>query len=169
MPPLKHLVLLPRFPMYAVFPRSEYYQGIRLPPQRLPPCGWSIRLAYSALTKTAMDLPGSSDASLATRAVPLDPAGTPGGLAACGHLRLAFHVFERVGFRSVITRLIRLHLRYGPRVALSTLNPCRYLHESKTRSPVERLTPCRDGNFTRWKRRALPVAPKNLDRSMSTT
>src|SRR5215510_14221667 len=71
----KHLVLLPRFPMYAAFPRAEYFQGIRLPPWRLPSYGWSFQLAYSTLVKTTMDLPGSSDASLSTRAVPLDPAG----------------------------------------------------------------------------------------------
>jgi hypothetical protein len=54
---------------------------------------------------------------------------------------MAFQVFELVGFRFFITRLIRLHLRYGPSVALSTLNPCRYLHEPKTRFPVGRLFP----------------------------
>jgi hypothetical protein len=77
----------------------------------------------------------------------------------------AFHVFERVGVRAFITRLIWLHLRYGPRVALSTLNPCRYLHELKTRFPVGWLGPCRGGNYTRWKRRALPGAPKHVRRS----
>ena len=34
-----------------------------------------------------------------------------------------------------------LHLRYGLVIALSTLNPCRYLHEPKTRFPVGRLFP----------------------------
>ena len=74
----KTLVLLPCFPMHAAFPRSEYYQGIRLPPRRLPSCGWSFQLAYSTPAKTPMDLPGSSDASVSTRAVPLDPAGISG-------------------------------------------------------------------------------------------
>jgi len=32
-----------------------------------------------------------------------------------------------------------LHLRYGPSVALSTLSPCRYLREPKTRFSVEWL------------------------------
>jgi hypothetical protein len=53
---------LPRcFPMFAAFPRSEYYQRVRLPPSLLSPSGWSIRLTYSARyrTKTAVDLPGS--------------------------------------------------------------------------------------------------------------
>jgi hypothetical protein len=82
---------------------------------------------------------------------------------------MAFHVFERVGFRAFLTRLIWLHLRYGPRVALSKLNPCRYLHELKTRFPVGWLGPCRGGNYTRWKRRALPGAPKYACRSTSMT
>src|SRR5215831_2207561 len=43
----KTLGLLPRFPLYAAFPRAEYYQGIRLPPWRLLSYGWSFRLAYS--------------------------------------------------------------------------------------------------------------------------
>jgi hypothetical protein len=34
-----------------------------------------------------------------------------------------------------------LHLRYGLDIALSTLNSCRHLHESKTRFPVGRLFP----------------------------
>src|SRR6267378_7241000 len=34
-----------------------------------------------------------------------------------------------------------LHLRYGPDVALPTLSPCRYLHESKARFQVGRLIP----------------------------
>jgi hypothetical protein len=80
---------------------------------------------------------------------------------------MAFHVFERVGFRAFLTRLIWLHMRYGPRVALSTLNPCRYLHESKARFPVGWLGPCRGGNYTRWKRRALPGAPKQARMSPS--
>ena len=161
MSPLKHLVLVPHFPMYAAFPHSEYYLGIRHPPQRLPYCEWSTRLAYSALTKAAMDLPGSPDASVATHAAPLDPAGITG--------ESAFHVFERVGFQSEITKLIRLYLRCDRRVALSTLNLCRYLHVFNTRSPVERLAPCRDGIFTRWKRRSLPGATKYHLRSASYT
>src|SRR5262245_46652842 len=41
------LDLLRRFPVYAAFPRAEYYQRIRLPRQRRPSYGWSIQLAYS--------------------------------------------------------------------------------------------------------------------------
>ena len=91
---------------------------------------------------------------------PETPPDSPAAFACSGCLLMAFHVFERVGVRAFITRLIWLHLRYGPRVALSTLHPCRYLHERKTRFPVGWLVPCRGGNDTRWKRRAWPGAPK---------
>src|SRR5258706_6819536 len=54
---------LPRcFPLYAAFPRSEYYQRVRLPPSLLSPSGWPIRLTYSARylqAEAAMDLPGA--------------------------------------------------------------------------------------------------------------
>src|SRR5262252_1892857 len=82
---------------------------------------------------------------------------------------MAFHVFERVGVRAFITRLMWLHLRYGPRVALSTLSPCCYLHVPKTRFPVRWLASCRGGNCTRWKRRAWPGAPKHFSMSASKT
>ena len=36
---------------------------------------------------------------------------------------------------------LSLHLRYGLDIALSTLNSCRYLHDPKTRFPVEWLVP----------------------------
>src|SRR5262245_30701255 len=92
---------------------------------------------------------------------PETPPESPAALAVVGCLLMAFHVFERVGFRSFITRLVWLHLRYSPRVALSTLSPCRCLHAPKTRFPVGWLSPCRGGNCTRWKRRASPGAPKH--------
>jgi len=41
------LDLLRRFPLCAAFPRSEYYQRIRLPRQRRSSYGWSIQSAYS--------------------------------------------------------------------------------------------------------------------------
>jgi hypothetical protein len=36
-----------RFPLYAAFPRSEYYQRVRLPSQRLPAFGCAWCTAYS--------------------------------------------------------------------------------------------------------------------------
>jgi len=61
-------------------------------------------------------------------------------------------------------------LRYGLGIALSTLSPCCYLHEPKTRFLVERLILLsRDGSFTRWKRPAYPGAPKKPRMSASST
>src|SRR5215813_10461253 len=54
------LDLLRRFPVYAAFPRAEYYQRIRLPQRRRPSSGWSFQSAYSTdHVKTVVDLPGS--------------------------------------------------------------------------------------------------------------
>ena len=50
---------------------SDFHRGVCLPMDG--PFGQHTRLDV----KTTMDLPGSSDASVATRAVPLDPAGLP--------------------------------------------------------------------------------------------
>jgi hypothetical protein len=41
----------------------------------------------------------------------------------------------------ILTRLNSPHLHYGLFIALSTLNPCRYFREPKTRFPVGRLFP----------------------------
>jgi hypothetical protein len=48
---------------------SDFHRGVCLPMDG--PFGQHTRLHV----KTPMDLPGSSDASVSTRAVPLDPAG----------------------------------------------------------------------------------------------
>jgi hypothetical protein len=53
---------------------------------------------------------------------------------------VAFHVFDHVGPRTSHEAL-SLHLRYGLDVALSTLNPHRYLCVFKTRFRVGRLFP----------------------------
>ena len=51
---------------------------------------------------------------------------------------VAFQIFDPVGLR-VCHEAQSLHLRYGLGIALSTLSPCCYLHEPKTRFLVERL------------------------------
>ena len=51
---------------------------------------------------------------------------------------IAFQVFDLVGPR-LFNEAQSLHLRYGLSVALSTLNPCRYLHVLKTRFLVSWL------------------------------
>jgi hypothetical protein len=158
---LKPLVLLPCFPMDAASPRAEHYQGIRLPPQRLPASGWSFQSAYSALWPRPRWI-SQGPLTLPSPCVPCPstPPDSPAAFACTGCLLLAFPVFERVGVRSFLTRLVRLHSRYGPRVALSTLHSCRSLHAPKPRFPVGWLAPCRGGHCTRWTRRALPGAPK---------
>ena len=69
---------LPRpFPMYAAFPRSEYYERVRLPPQHPLPYGWSIQSAYLVRPEPRQDHGGSlrfHNASVFERAVLSDPA-----------------------------------------------------------------------------------------------
>jgi hypothetical protein len=84
--------------------------------------------------------PRSLDASFSERAVLTDPAAVSGHLAICGVPTGAFQPLRCCRLAvEYLTRLNRVYFRSGPRVALSTLNPCRYLHESKTRFPVRRL------------------------------
>ena len=93
-------------------------------------------------TKTVMDLPGSSTLPfLPCRA--LRPRRGSSSLAVHGCLPDAFQIFDPVGPRvagkPASHEAQSLHLRYGPDIALPTLNPCRCLHEPKARFPVERL------------------------------
>jgi hypothetical protein len=80
--PTRSCALPRRFPMYAAFPRSEYYQRVRLPPQRLPPLGMTISVGI--LDRPDQDCGGSHrflDASVSARAVLSDPAGVSSVLA----------------------------------------------------------------------------------------
>src|SRR5215472_16937386 len=78
--------------------------------------------------------PRSLDASLSERAVLTDPAGVSGHLAI---LRCAYWCLPATTMLSacgsVFNEAQSLHFRYGPRVALSTLSPIRYLLGPKTR------------------------------------
>jgi hypothetical protein len=69
-----------------------------------------------------------------------DPAAVSGHLAICGAPTGAFQPLRccRPAVK-YLTRLNRVYFRYGPRVALSTLSPIRYLLRPKTRFPVRRL------------------------------
>jgi hypothetical protein len=133
---------------------SDFHRGGCL--LRAGPCSQPTRLPSRprGLSQVPLTLPSPRVPC------PETPPDSPAALACRGCLLLAFHVCERVGFRAFLTRLVGLHRRYGPRVALSTLHPCRCLHELKTRFPVGWRGPCRGGNDTRWKRRAWPGAPK---------
>jgi hypothetical protein len=72
----------------------------------------------------------------------LDPAGVSSDhrLFLVRSPTVAFQIFDPVGLRMCHEAQL-LHLRYGLDIALSTLNSCRLLHESKTRFPVGRLIP----------------------------
>jgi len=71
----------------------------------------------------------------------LDPAGVSNDHRPCGRLLLPsrFSTLSASGYSCHEAQ--SLHLRYGLDIALSTLNSCRHLHESKTRFPVGRLIP----------------------------
>src|SRR5215831_7757631 len=79
--------------------------------------------------------------SFSVRAVLSDPAGVSNSLALHGSLLLPsrFTTLSASGLSG--NEAQSLHLRYGLDIARSTLNPCRYLHESKTRFLVGRLIP----------------------------
>ena len=116
----------------TAFPRSEYYQRVRLPPSLLSPSGWSIRLTYSACFpgRDGGGSPRCHDASISAHAVLLDPAGVSSDHRLLRSLTVAFQVFDPVGLR-MCHEAQSLHLRYGLDIALSTLNSCRHLHEPK--------------------------------------
>src|ERR1700737_1411890 len=84
--------------------------------------------------------PRFHDASVSVHAVLSDPAGVSDDHRLLRSPTVAFQVFDPVGLR-MYNEAPSLHLRYGLDIALSTLNPCRYLHEPKTRFPVGRLVP----------------------------
>src|SRR5215469_3633692 len=132
-----------RFPMYAAFPRSEYYQRVRLPPSCLSPSGFAHSVAILGLKQLDQDGGGSPsclDASVSAYAVLLDPRRSLQRPSPLRSPTVAFQVFDPVGLR-MCHEAQSLHLRYGLGIALSTLSPCRYLHEPKTRFLVERLVP----------------------------
>src|SRR5256886_12800986 len=101
---LDQLLNLPRcFPMYAAFPRSEYYQRVRLPPSLLSPSGWSIRLTYSACFpgRDGGGSPRCHDASISAHAVLLDPAGVSSDHRPLRSPTVAFQIFDPVGLRKI--------------------------------------------------------------------
>jgi hypothetical protein len=69
------------------------------------------------------------------------PPASPANIACIARLLLPskYSTLSATGYCSHEAQ--SLHLRYGPSIALSTLNSCRYLHEPKTRFLVGRLIP----------------------------
>jgi len=84
--------------------------------------------------------PRFRDVSVSVRAVLSDPAGVSSSLARCGSL-LVPSKFSTLSASGSCHEAQSLHLRYGPAVALPTLNSCRCLHEPKARFQVGRLFP----------------------------
>ena len=94
--------------MCPAFPRSEYYQRVRLPPSLLSPSGWSIRLTYSACFpgRDGSGSPRCHDASISVHAVLLDPARVSSNLRLCGRLLLPSR-FSTLSASGYVTRLNR--------------------------------------------------------------
>ena len=104
--------LLRCFPLYAAFPRSEYYQRIRLPLQRLPFSGIIHFVRHTRCASGAhQDLSGSLrflDTSFYERAVRSDPAAVSSHLALDGDLLVPSSHYDSVGLRMIyLTRLTR--------------------------------------------------------------
>ena len=115
---------------------SDFHSGFCLP--QVGPFGCHTRPLHAV--KTTVDLPGSwcflflSCHALRPRrglrrTLPLSPAYC--SLPSFRPCRPSVEYHEAQS----------LHLRYGPSIALPTLNPCRYLHEPKARFLVGRLVP----------------------------
>jgi ketosteroid isomerase-like protein len=94
--------------MCPAFPRSEYYQRVRLPLSLLSPSGWSIRLTYSACFpgRDGSGSPRCHDASVSAHAVLLDPAGVSNDHRLCGRLLLPSR-FSTLSASGCVTRLNR--------------------------------------------------------------
>ena len=94
--------------MYAAFPRSEYYQRIRLPLQRLPFSGMIHFVRHTRfVSATTQDHSGSLrflDASVSERAVLSDPAAVSSHLAFDGDLLLPSSNYDSVGLRTSSSR-----------------------------------------------------------------
>ena len=132
--------------MCAAFPRSEYYQRIRLPLQRLPFSGMfhssSILCSFPLRAETTVDLSGSSMLPFPNVPCSLTPPQSPVTIASCGDLLLPSSQYDAVGLRvTIITRLNRFTCVTARSSLVPTLSPCRYLHEPKARFPVGRLVP----------------------------
>ena len=125
--------------MYAAFPRSEYYQQVRLPYRHLFPFGCFPIVHILGFPQDRYGSPRFLDVSISCHAVLSDPAEVSSVLAICERLLLPSGTHKSVGLRILPYEALSLHFRYGLAVALCTLNSCRYLHEPNTRFPVRRL------------------------------
>lgn len=139
--------------MCAAFPRSEYYQRIRLPLQRLPFSGMihssSILRSFPLRAETTVDLSGSSMLPFPNVPCSLTPPQSPATFASCGDLLLPSSHYDAVGLRFIIiTRLNRFTCVTARSSLVPTLNSCRCLHETKARFPVGRLVPLSEAGIS---------------------
>ena len=147
------LHLLRRFPVYVAFPRSEYYQRIRLPLQHLPFSGMVHVVRHTQLAYApSQDRSGSLrflNASFSEPAVLSDPAAVSSHLASSGDLLLPSSHYDSVGLRiPTFTRLHRFTCVTARSSLVPTLSSCRYLHKPKARFPVGRLVPLAGAGIT---------------------
>lgn len=119
---------------------SDFHDGFCLPQVR------AFRYAYLAFGQDRRGSPRFLGASVSIRAVLSDPAEVSGDHRLWRSPTMAFQVFDLVGPR-MYHEAPSLHLRYGPDVALPTLNSCRYLHAPKARFPVGWLSPLPEREF----------------------
>jgi hypothetical protein len=137
----------------AAFLRSEYYQRIRLPLQRLPFSGMlhssSILRSFPLRAETTVDLSGSSMLPFLNVPCSLTPPQSPVTIASCGDLLLPSSQYDAVGLRvTIITRLNRFTCVTARSSLVPTLNSCRYLHEPKARFSVGRLVPLSEAGIS---------------------
>ncbi len=144
---------------------SDFQLGVRLPSDT------PNALTYSAFmtAETELDLPGSLTLPFPTVLCSYTPPGSP----ATSPLTVAYMVPSEI-FDSVGPRLMRSRgLHYFTCVTAWSSLCLRLPHvvtsiRLRLDSRWGGSTPCRDGNFTRWKCQACPGAPKNFSKSIST-
>jgi len=143
--PLASLALPRPFPLYAAFPRSEYPMGesdfhhrVRFPMDG--PSGRRTQL-NSRSAKTMVDLSGPSMLPFPSVPCSQTPPQSPAPIAFAGAYCClpGFSTLSACGLSC--NEAQSLHLRYGPLIALPTLNSSRYLHEPKARFSVGWLLP----------------------------
>ena len=147
------LHLLRRFPVYVAFPRSEYYQRIRLPLQHLPFSGMfhssSILRSFPLRAETTVDLSGSSMLPFPNVPCSLTPPQSPATSPFAVYLLVPPSHYDAVGLRfTIITRLNRFTCVTARSSLVPTLNPCRCLHETKARFPAGRLVPLSEAGIS---------------------
>ena len=126
--------------MCAAFLHSEYYQRVRLPSRHLHFFGCASVLHTPGFRLgTMMRSPRFLGASISAVPCSQTPPDSLAFIAICECILLPSRSSTLLAPGCCCYEAQSLHLRYGPDIALSTLNSYRYLHEPKTRFLVRRL------------------------------